>query len=610
MTDALRWLDEVTSTRPGRGPSSKFFAWVHLYDPHAPYEPPEPYASRYPGTPYLGEIAYTDAVVGRLLSWLRDNGQLERTIVVLTADHGESLGDHGEAAHAYFIYGATTHVPFIVRTPWGLRGRNASRVSGVDLMPTVLDLVGLPPEPGLDGRSVARALFDPRAALGHVAYSETYFPRYHFGWQHLRSLRDERWTFVDAPEPELYDLAADPGETTNVFKANSARAEELRVRMERMAESAGEKAPERQSLDPDTLQRLAALGYVGNVIDVDPSAVLPDPKHKLKLFSMMNAAKARAQDDDVAAAVTLMRQVIAEDPNIMDAHLTLGNWLVRSRDPEGAIAAYKAALSLKPDDEVSLTNLAQLFRARGRREDELAALEVFRSALRVNPKNPQSWYQLATLYLDAGRLDDARASFDDALEANPKMGAAYNGLGVVAFERGDLQRSEELVRKGLELEPGLRTGRFNLARIREALGDVRAAEALYEEEVATYNDNGRAWFNLAQLRRGRGDREGYLATLRTAIEKAPDFGAPYWYLAREELGAGRLDAAKDLAQRGLTAQPVSDVAPLGHYVLADVLNRQGRPQEAAAEVAKARRMEAAFKRASPPGPARAKNGPI
>jgi arylsulfatase A-like enzyme/Flp pilus assembly protein TadD len=595
MTDALGWLDSVTSTGPPSGPS--FFAWVHLYDPHAPYEPPEPYASRYPGTPYLGEIAYTDAVVGRLLSWLRDHGQLERTIVVVTADHGESLGDHGEAAHAYFIYGATTHVPLIVRTPWGLRGRNASRVSGVDLMPTVLDLVGLPPEPGVDGKSVARALFDPQAALGHVAYSETYFPRYHFGWQHLRSLRDERWTFVDAPEPELYDLAADPGETRNVFKANSARAEELRVRMRRMAEGEGGKAPERQSLDPDTLQRLAALGYVGNVIDVDPGAVLPDPKHKLKLFAMMNAAKSKAQDDDVAGAVKLMRAVVAEDPNIMDAHLTLGNWLVRSRDPEGAIAAYKAALSLKPDDEVSLTNLAQLYRSRGRTEDELAALEVFRSALRVNPKNPQSWYQLATLYLDARRLDDAAAAFQDALAANPKMGAAHNGLGVVAFERGDLPRAEELVRKGLELEPGLRTGRFNLARIREARGDVPAAETLYEQEVATYNDNGRAWFNLAQLRRGRGDREGYLGTLRHAIEKAPDFGAPYWYLAREELGAGRLDAARDLAQRGLEAQPVSDVAPLGHYVLADVYNRQGRPQDAAAEVTKARRMEAAFKRA-------------
>jgi choline-sulfatase len=588
MSDTLAWLDTVKS--------QKYFAWVHLYDPHAPYEAPEPYATQYASTPYVAEIAYTDAVVGRLTTWLRQNGQLERTVIVVTADHGESLGDHGEASHAYFIYGATTHVPFIVRTPWGLTGRSAARVSGADLMPTVLDLVGLPPQPAIDGRSAARAVLDPGAALGHLAYAETYFPRYHFGWQHLRSLRDDRYTFIDAPEPELYDLSADPGETKNIFKANSARAEELRLKMEDLAKSSGEKAPERQSLDPDTLQRLAALGYVGNVIDVDPNAVLPDPKHKLKLFSLMNSAKALAQDDKLESAIARMRQVVAEDPNIMDAHLTLGNWLQKAKDPEGAIAAYKAALSLKPDDDISLGNLAQLYRARGRLEDELAALEVFRAALRVNPKNPQSWYQLATLYLDAGRLEDAESTFKDALAANPKMGAAYNGLGVIAFERGQLAQAEELVRRALGLEKELRTARYNLARIRETRGDVRAAESLYGEEIATYPDYGRAWFNLAQLRRARGDRQAYLDTLRTAIEKAPDFGAPYWYLAREELQANRLDTAKDLARRGLAAQPVSDVAPLGHYVLADVYNREGQTQAAQDELAKARRLEAALRK--------------
>ena len=207
--------------------------------------------------------------------------------------------------------------------------------------------------------------------------------------------------------------------------------------------------PERQSLDPDTLQRLAALGYVGNVIDVDPDAVLPDPKDKLKLFSMMNTAKTLAQDGNLEGAIARMRAVVAEDPRVMDAHLTLGNWLVRAKDAEGAIAAFKAALSLKPDDEISLGNLAQLYRSRGRTEDELAALEVFRSALRVNPKNPQSWYQLGTLYLDAGRLDDAESAFKDALKVNEKMGAAYNGLGVIAYEKDDLARAETLVREGI-----------------------------------------------------------------------------------------------------------------------------------------------------------------
>jgi arylsulfatase A-like enzyme/Flp pilus assembly protein TadD len=588
MDGALQWLDSVRQRR--------FFAWVHLYDPHAPYEPPEPFASRYRGQPYLGEIAYTDKVVGRLTSWLETQGLMDRTIVVVVGDHGESLGEHGEASHAYFIYGSTMHVPLIVRTPWGLTGRSPAQVSTVDILPTVLDVVGLAPQEGIDGRSLARALFDPAAPLGHSSYSETYFPRYHFGWQHLRSLRDDRYTYVDAPRPELYDRREDPGETRNVFKAYSQRAEALRLRLEEMSRTTDAQAPERKQLDPETLQRLAALGYVGNVIDVDPHAVLPDPKDKLPLFEAMNAAKNFAQDEDLERAVAKMKTVIAQDPNIMDAHLTMGNWLARLRRGEEAIAAYKQALSLKPDDDVALGNLAHLYLARGKKQDALDALEVFRTALRANPKNPQSWYQLATLYLDTNHLGEAESAFVDALAANPPRGAAYNGLGAVAFTRGDLGTAETLVRKGLALEPRLRTARYNLGRIREARGDRAQAEAEYREELATYPDQGRARFNLAQIRRAAGDRDGYLAELREGVEKAPDFGACYWYLAREELGAGRLDAAADLARRGLEAQPVSEVAPLGHYVLADVYNRQGQGAKAREEVGKAQRLQAALRK--------------
>ena len=593
MDAALAWLKGVKKGR--------YFAWVHLYDPHAPYEPPEPFATRYAGTPYVGEIAYTDKVLGRLVTWLKDNGQMDRTIVLVVGDHGESLGEHGEGAHAFFVYGSTTHVPLIVRTPWSLSGRRAARVSGVDVMPTVLDLVGLPPQPGLDGRSLARLMFDPQARLERPAYSETYFPRYHYGWQQLRAMRDDRYTYVEAPEPELYDLAADAGETTNVYKRFSARAEPLRLALEALARNAEAQSPERRSLDPETLQRLAALGYVGNVIDVDPNAVLPDPKTKLPLFQMMNAAKELAQSDRMPDAVEKMKRVVAADPDIMDAHLTLGNWLVRLKRPDEAAAAFKHALALKPDDDIALGNLARLYLARGRKQDAADALEVFRNALRANPRNPQSWYQLAALFLDTGEQAEAESAFRDALAANPRMGAAHNGLGVIAFTRGDVAGAEQLVRKALELEPTVRTAHYNLGRIREARGDAAGAETLYREELALYPDNGRARFNLAQLLRARGDRPGYLAELRRGVEQAPDFGASYWYLAREELAAGRLAEAADLAKRGLQAQPVSEVAPLGHYVLADVYTRQGRAADADAEVAKARRLEAALR--SRPAPA-------
>lgn len=583
MDDTLSWLDTVKDRR--------FFAWVHLYDAHAPYDAPEPYRSRHPGQPYAGEVAYVDHVVGRLVDFLRRNGLLDKSLIVLTGDHGESLGEHSESTHAYFIYNSTTAVPLIVRTPWGYRGRSRTEVSLADLFPTVLDMLELPPQPGIDGHSLVRAVMDPSVDLAHVAYSETYFPRYHFGWQHLRSLRDGAFTFIDAPKPELYDLARDPGETTNVYKANSKRGTEMRERLEALVHETGKAAPERKALDPETLQRLAALGYVGTTVDVDPNAVLPDPKDKLPVFVLMNQAKAAAQDDKVAEAVTKMQGVLAQDPEIMDAWLTLGIWLTRENRTEEAIEAYKRALALKPDDEVAMLDLANAYRSRGKTDDALAALEIFRGALKANPRNPQAWYQLATLYLDLGRETSAETTFQEALKANPKMGAAYNGLGALAYQRHDLQSAERLVRKGLELEPDVRTGRFNLARILEDRGDLDGAEALYRAELQTYPDHGRAHFNLAQLLRERGDRAGYLAELKRGTEQATKFGACYFYLAREALAAGQVDDAYDLARRGLEAEPGSPLAALGHYVLADVYNRRGNEARARAEADEGRRLE-------------------
>ncbi len=590
VNDALAWLDTVKT--------KKFFGWVHLYDAHTPYEPPEPFASRFPNQPYLGEIAYADAQVGRLLDWLKANGLDRNTVVVITGDHGESLGEHGEATHAYFVYDSTMHVPLIVKTPWNDKGRNKSMVSLADIFPTVLDLIGLPPVKGpIDGTSLALGIVNPSAPVGGTAYAETYFPRYHFGWQHLRSLRSNEYTYVDAPEPELYDRRTDPGETSNIYKAFSARAEDLRLKLEAIARVDQGKAPERKSLDPDTLQRLAALGYVGNVIDVNPDAVLPDPKVKLPLFQKMNRAKDLAQDDDVEGATKLLQSVVAEDPNIMDAHLTLGNWLVRLKRGEEAIASFRHALALKPDDDIALGNLARLFLSRGRKSDAEDAIRVFETALARNPKNPQAWFQLAVLAMDMGDADRAKHAFVRAAEENPKMGAAWIGQGALAFSASRLAEAEQMIRKGLELEPEAKGGRYNLARVLEARGRFDEAEALYRAELQTYADHGKARFNLAQLERQRGNMAGFIAELRASTEKAPDFGPAFFFLARAELNAGRLDVARDLAERGLKVDNTSEVAPLGHYVLADILSRQNKPKEAQEEAAKGKALEARKHRA-------------
>jgi arylsulfatase A-like enzyme/Tfp pilus assembly protein PilF len=586
--DALRWLDGVKDGR--------FFAWIHLYDPHTPYTPPEPWASRHPRRPYAGEVAFTDDLVGRVLRFLAERGLDGRTVVVVLADHGESLGEHGEQTHAYFVYDSSMHVPLIVRTPWGDRGRVAGQVSTADVMPTLLDLLGLEPQPGVDGRSLALEMMRPGTRPPATAYLETYFPRYHFGWQHLRAARDGRYKYIDAPEPELYDLEADPGETRNVYKAMSARAEPLRRWLEKAGGGAGT-APERRELDPEALQRLAALGYVGSAAEVDPHAVLADPKSKVHLYSLMAEAKSDAQADRLPEAIAKMSRVIAEDPGIVDAHLTLGNWLSRARRVPEAIAAFRAVLARDADNQLALVNLAHIYRQQGK---TAAALEGYRSALALDPRSPQTWYQLATLHLDTGRIAEAEKTFREALTHNPKMGAAYNSLGAIAYARGDIDGAERLIRRALELEPEVRTGRFNLARILEGRARPAEAEALYREELAIYPDNGKARFNLAQLHRQRGDRAAYLAELQAAVDGAPEFAPPYFFLARERLAEGRLDDAARLAARGLEVAPGSEVAPLGHYVLADVYNRRGRPGDARNEVRRAEELEAALRRSPPP----------
>jgi arylsulfatase A-like enzyme/Tfp pilus assembly protein PilF len=581
MGDALRWLEEAKAR--------KFFAWIHLYDPHTPYDPPEPYRSRYSGKLYVGEIAWTDELVGRLTSWLEAQRLLERTVVVVTGDHGESLGEHGESTHAFFIYDSTTRVPLIVRTPWGLRGRAAAQVSSVDIFPTVLDLAGLPAQPDIDGRSLIRMLTDPAADLGHVAYSESYYPRFHHGWQHLQGLRDGRHHFIEAPTPELYDVANDAGESQNIYRSYARTGEGLRARLRELAGAGGVAAPDPRELDPDTLQRLAALGYVGGAVEVDPNEVLADPKDKIGLYAAMHKARDLGAQDKLEEAVAAMRAVLAQDPKIVDAYLAIGNWLSRLRKVDEAEAAFKQALALKPDHDLAMTNLARLYRGLGQNEKAIAG---YTAALKLDPKTPQTWYQLATLYLDLGRIAEAEQTLRQALVENPKMGAALNSLGAIAWARGQRAEAEKLTQRALQLEPDVRTGRFNLARIHEARGDLDGAERLYREELETYADNGKARFNLAQLLRERGDRDGYLRELIATVEKAPEFGAAYFFLAREELRNGGLDGAEDIAKKGLERDPGSELAPLGHFVLADIYSRRGDRTKAEAEAAKGRRLEA------------------
>src|SRR6185436_5090719 len=326
---ALEWLATVASSR--------FFAWLHFYDAHSPYAPPAEYRARFPDQPYIGEIAFVDAQIGRVRAFLEEHGLLDRTIIVVIGDHGESLGDHGESTHGFFVYQSVLHVPLVIRAPYdALRGRRvADLVRTVDVMPTVLDLVDLPAAEHVDGQSVVPLMTGAVRELGLGAYAEALYPRYHYGWSELRSLTSERFKYIEAPRPELYDLVQDPEETRNLYDERRPLADRMAAVLAAAGSANAADVKPAADVDPDTRARLAALGYVGTFVaaPAGDKAALADPKDKIELFNLISRAREQLHDRrDADGGLQTLRQVVATDRNVVDAWLMLGNEYSRRRE--------------------------------------------------------------------------------------------------------------------------------------------------------------------------------------------------------------------------------------------------------------------------------------
>jgi arylsulfatase A-like enzyme/Tfp pilus assembly protein PilF len=609
VDNAMPWLEEHAS-RP-------FFAWLHFYDAHSPYDPPEPFLSRFRDRPYAGEIAYVDSQVGRLLQWLDTKGLTDRTVVVVIGDHGESLNEHGEATHGLFIYEATTRVPFLIRAPYSnARGR---RVPGVvrteDVLPTVLELVGRRAPEGIQGRSLAPMLAGTSSDLNLDAYSESLYARNHYGWSELRSLRSGRFKFIATTRPELYDLERDPRERQNLYAERRSLADRMASELQRLSAEEQGAASGPSTVDPETRERLAALGYIGSFSHVarKPGEALPDPKDKIDIFNLMTSAHESKGEDETDAAIVRLKKVLSQDPNILDAWVMLGNEYSRKRDYQSALKQYQRALHINPDYDLATINLAHAYRALGQYE---AALLGYQRYLERDPKNALVRYQMGELYVDLSQLDQAESAFRQALSDDTRVAAARNALGVVAFKRGDLPRAEQEIGAALAQRPDVALAHFNLALIAEERGDLQKAEAEYQKEIDMQAGAFKAAFNLANLRARMSDAAGQEAAYRKSIELNPRFAEGYFYLAKLYLDQGRqLDEAIALAQRGLELGPNSPYAPLGHYVLADIYSRRGMLAQSRREADRGRAKErlrpergAGGKRGASRAPERARAG--
>ncbi len=542
MGDLFRFFSEI----PGdevyrrfrdslpRGNDKRFFSWVHFYDVHAPYEPPAEFLERFRDSPYDGEIAFVDSLIGRILRDLESAGLLETTLVVVTSDHGEAFFEHGEEGHGMLTYEPTMRVPLLFFAPGRLAaGRVVDRrVALVDLLPTLVELYGLERPPGLQGTSLAGLLRGAPEPAGTI-YFESLAGELEKNWAPRTGVIVDDHKYISVPEPELYDLGQDPGETANLFARERRLAKRLDEALQRVllqAEASGADAS--RELTPEDVRQLQALGYLSTTSS--RASEMLDPKRGIQ----------------IEMAARSIQNLI--DTNELDR---------ATRELDALIAANSG---LRVSDFYHLRH--QILAARGDRAGALAALE--RGVAQI-PDSAMA-FKLAAYNLELGNLDEAERRARELLEANPKLSQAINLLGMVAEQRGDPRAALVRFEQARELEPGSIPLQVKIADVRARLGEIRPALEIYDRLLAGGALDGEAdkIYRAAALHAVAGDLERSAELFRKGLAIAP-------------AGSHYLGLAMVLSQAGQRAEAIRNL----ELALGDHRDDLAAPQQQLAEAA-------------------------
>ncbi|HSF19876.1 MAG TPA: sulfatase-like hydrolase/transferase [Vicinamibacteria bacterium] len=467
-----------------------WLVWIHLFDPHAPYAAPEPFASRHSGDSYGAEIAYVDDRLGAFLARLDAAGLLENTLVALVGDHGESIGDHGELTHGTFAYNATLSVPWILWSKTIPAGRFSPRVRHVDVLPTLLDLLGIENPPEIDGTSIRPFLHAPSRYEAPTSYFEALNPHLTRGWAPLRGVIRGQYKFIALPIAEIYDLHGDPGETQNLAPGRARLASELRDSLDALV--AGDTS-EPASTDAETLRRLASLGYLVAPVDVrrDTYSEDDDPKRLVDFANAHDEAGTLFQNGHEEEALDLLRKI-------------------REQQPRSSFAHQKLAYALR-----------QVGRA-----DE--AIDVLEGAVESGLTDLSLLVLLGSYLVDTGEVEKARVLLEPVAEAHPDFAEAQNILGVALARLGEPAAAELAFLKVLELDPSSATAHNNLGSVQLGRGRNDEAIAHFERALATDEELASAHNGLGVAHARRGELERAVVAWKRAVELAPDeFDALY-----------------------------------------------------------------------------------
>lgn len=543
--DALAaWIDRQQARR--------FFAFLHLYEPHSPYSPP---ANHRLPNPYDGEIAYADELVGRLLDRLRARGLFDDAIVSVVSDHGEGLNDHGESEHGIFLYREALHVPWILRLPRDAdRNHRVRGVAGiVDVAATLLDVAGGRTD-GMDGRSIASSI-DATRIDDRTVYSQTRYPRLHFGWSDLESAIDGRYHYVRAPRAELFDLAGDPGERRNVAGTQVSTAQALRGWIAQTTAGSNASAP--SPVPADVRERLRALGYVGtSSVEAAAGGELPDPKDGIVSYEALKQAVALAETGRDREAAQALEPIARANPRMLDAWEALAKSLDRIGRTRDAIAAFRKVLEidpLKPETHLALARIYALDR-KPALAHEHATVAVTRDPAAANEA-------LAELALDAGRRGEAESFARKSIDADASRYMPHFILGLLAQRSGRCDAAIEPFQRAIELkriEPAavVRNLHAGLADCLARAGRTADAERQFKAELAAIPSSPEAHIGLATLYRSLGRDAEARDVLGGLVASTPNADASiYWTVVRTFATLGDTEAAHEWSTRARARFP-------------------------------------------------------
>jgi arylsulfatase A-like enzyme/thioredoxin-like negative regulator of GroEL len=490
VNHALAWLSQL--------PNGPFFLWVHLYDAHDPYDPPAPFKERFASQPYDGEIAYADSAVGKLLAEIRKHGLYDETLIAVMADHGESLGAHGENTHGIFLYDETLHVPLLFKLPASHAAgtRVDARVRLVDVAPTILQEAGLPVPKEMQGESLSAMMMTRPKVRPHgtgaaetgakeedrSAYAETDYPHRAFGWSSLRALRSGKYLYIRSPDRELYNLVVDPEAAHNLAGGAKAVADTIASQLDEFRSRTSQTLVELAKPDAEQMQKLQALGYVASSAGAtrdDEKLTGVDPKAKIEVSNLLHDAMFDVEDARYQEAVPLLKRVLAEEPNMPVANMQYGMAQARLKNYAEALPPLQKASQLLPDNGMGRYELGLALFETG---DWKGAAPQFEAAVARAPKWADAQFSLAAVYARIDRVPEAMEHLDTCLGLSPDHYRANLLRGRLLSLLGKASEALPNLQKAAAVEPDSREAHLFLADAYAQLG--RSAEEKAERARA------------------------------------------------------------------------------------------------------------------------------